>query len=245
MTSTVLYKTRCPECAKKGKDRSGDNLAVYSDGHSYCFGCGYVTGDNIKLRQEKKPSTSIELPEDIDWTIPPKPTKWLQQYFDYKDIPKHTFWSESKQQLIFPIYDDPIKPSQLLAYQARNFNNNSKYPKWIGYGISDKTIFTIGKTTPDCSVVLVEDIISCYKVGHITHTMCIFGSNISYQRLAMLALLGYKEIIIWLDYDKRFESMTYASRAQSLGLKARSIITQNDPKDYSYNEIAYELQIPN
>ena len=39
----VLSKEQCPECAKEGNDASGDNLAVYSDGHTHCFACGYHT----------------------------------------------------------------------------------------------------------------------------------------------------------------------------------------------------------
>ena len=35
----VLSKERCPDCADKGEDRAGDNLAVYEDGSKYCFKC--------------------------------------------------------------------------------------------------------------------------------------------------------------------------------------------------------------
>jgi twinkle protein len=37
----VTDRERCPKCASLGNDRSGDNLAVYNDGHKYCFACGY------------------------------------------------------------------------------------------------------------------------------------------------------------------------------------------------------------
>ena len=40
--STVLHKAPCPECRIKGEDKKGDNLAVYDDGHSYCYKCGYL-----------------------------------------------------------------------------------------------------------------------------------------------------------------------------------------------------------
>lgn len=49
--STVVSRERCPKCAELGNDRSGDNLAVYSDGHVHCFSCGYhrsVTGSYVK-----------------------------------------------------------------------------------------------------------------------------------------------------------------------------------------------------
>jgi twinkle protein len=44
--STVVSRDRCPKCAENGNDNSGDNLAVYSDGHTHCFGCGYHTNGN-------------------------------------------------------------------------------------------------------------------------------------------------------------------------------------------------------
>ena len=40
--SKVIGKARCPECAKKGDDTAGDNLALYSNGGEHCFSCGYT-----------------------------------------------------------------------------------------------------------------------------------------------------------------------------------------------------------
>ena len=37
----AVSKERCPACASIGRDRSGDNMAVYDDGGKYCFSCGY------------------------------------------------------------------------------------------------------------------------------------------------------------------------------------------------------------
>lgn len=39
--SVLLHKERCPACTAHGGDWDGDNLARYSDGHGYCFACGY------------------------------------------------------------------------------------------------------------------------------------------------------------------------------------------------------------
>lgn len=41
MTSNVVCKERCPQCAKKGRDRSHDNLIRFADGGATCFSCGY------------------------------------------------------------------------------------------------------------------------------------------------------------------------------------------------------------
>ena len=38
--NTLVKKEQCPNCAKLGKDKSKDNLAVYSDGQTHCYACG-------------------------------------------------------------------------------------------------------------------------------------------------------------------------------------------------------------
>lgn len=37
----LVDKKQCPRCAERGADNSGDNLAVYADGHTHCYACGY------------------------------------------------------------------------------------------------------------------------------------------------------------------------------------------------------------
>ena len=39
--STFVEHKPCPACREMGGDRTGDNLAVYSDGHGYCNACKY------------------------------------------------------------------------------------------------------------------------------------------------------------------------------------------------------------
>ena len=54
--SIRLYQTECPNCRSKGKDKHKDNLAVYDDGHTYCFSCGTYTPGNIisKINKQKQ-----------------------------------------------------------------------------------------------------------------------------------------------------------------------------------------------
>jgi len=132
----------------------------------------------------------------------------------------------------------------LLAWQYRYFGSNEKHPKWVGYGINENLIHIISpsSSTPLGSVVLVEDLISATKVGSITPTLCLFGSNISLKRLATLKTLGYTEIVIWLDWDKKEYAIKAASLAQSIGLQARVIHTQLDPKEYNIEEIKMVLE---
>ena len=47
-----VRKDQCPACAKQGRDKSGNNLAVYSDDSVYCFSCGYTgKGDNMTQKE--------------------------------------------------------------------------------------------------------------------------------------------------------------------------------------------------
>lgn len=45
--SKLLHREQCPVCASHGRDNSKDNLAVYDDGHSYCYACNYTTGNSL------------------------------------------------------------------------------------------------------------------------------------------------------------------------------------------------------
>lgn len=40
--SFVIRKEQCPRCARAGRDRKGDNLAVYDDESCHCFSCGHT-----------------------------------------------------------------------------------------------------------------------------------------------------------------------------------------------------------
>ena len=68
--SYVVARDQCPKCAAEGHDNSEDNLAKYSDGHSYCYRCKYYEkGDKVitvrKTMGEWKPlyGESTDLPE--------------------------------------------------------------------------------------------------------------------------------------------------------------------------------------
>ncbi len=59
----VVDREQCPKCADSGGDSSGDNLAVYNDGHAHCFCCGHhVKGDGSSV--VSAPKATVE----GDWT---------------------------------------------------------------------------------------------------------------------------------------------------------------------------------
>lgn len=47
-SSKAIGKEQCPDCAAKGRDRSGDNLIIFDDGHKHCFACDlHIKGDKL------------------------------------------------------------------------------------------------------------------------------------------------------------------------------------------------------
>lgn len=248
-TSYVVSKGRCPECAKQGKDQSKDNLAVYSDGHSYCYSCGYHSGLGVvgRFRQRSsstgtvdKPESRLYLPEDCDVHYPTHALDWVEQYELTKvDLLNHNaLWSESTQRLIFPIFGD----TGLLAYQGRYFGppapeGGRSYPKWHGHGDLKNTYNILG--TNANKIVLVEDVCSAIKLSKIIRVMPLYGSHVGIDRFKRLRMLlgPFVEVWVYLDPDKRKESVVEARRGELCGIKTRVIYSDKDPKEHSYKEL--------
>lgn len=235
---------RCPICAKSGADRKGNNLAVYNDGHTYCFaGHGIVShGDKYtytKMRLsgglETAEISSIVLPDDCDTAIPSIALSWLSQYeLSLKDcIENSILWSDSLQRLIFPVYDDNHK---LLIWLGRSFNKD--VGKWYVKGPRKDLIYVKNKDNAK-PLYLVEDIVSLIKLASLgVQVGCLFSSHTNKK---FLQSLPNKEIIFWLDYDKARESIKLSREANVLGKRSSSIITKLDPKELLYNELRARL----
>ena len=244
MSSYPISKSRCPECAKLGKDTSHDNLITYSDGHSYCFGCGHRTGGSglsrIVNRQEEVVNNQVlSLPLDSSYEYPKVALDWVGQYeLDRNDLIRHrVIWSDYFERLIFPVFDE----TGLLGYQGRYLGNKEGKAKWWGQGRLEE-ILHILKSEDDSCIILVEDIVSAIKLQKVGHTsMPIFGSHLSLSRLNRIGRY-YKDVVIWLDPDKRKESILFQTRAKTVGLKARVIFSDKDPKEHTNVDIKRILQ---
>jgi hypothetical protein len=236
--SHVVKHTQCPECAKHGRDRSSDNLAVYSDGGKFCFSCGYFeTGNGFsRLREDHQRSAEeITIPSDCTPANGGRAREFLSRYgiTEFDIAINNILWSEYWQRIIFPyIIDD-----QLVAWQGRYLGTEKK-AKWFTKGKIDEVSYTVGNPNGK-SLVLVEDILSAIKISHSPSylSMPLFGSHISQRRLLTIKRFYGMEVIIWLDNDKKMESVKFVNSARQLGLIARTVITEKDPKEYSRQEI--------
>lgn len=245
MTSYVIKQTQCPKCRELGKDISHDNLANYSDGHSYCYSCGYYIfpSGNEKITQFTQPKQVLQkhtmlLPEDCTNTYPERALNWIKQY----EISENTLnlhncvWSDTHSRLLFPIYS---VDGNLLAYQGRDFSldKTKKLPKWYGEGNLKDTFNILGQGN---ILVLTEDIISAIKVSMCgVMAMPLYGCVVGRERFKHLYKL-YGDtvgIYIWLDPDKRTEALKEAKLGQLCGLHTHPIFSNKDPKEHSYEEI--------
>lgn len=56
--SILIRKEACPQCVAEGRDSSADNLAVYDDGHSFCFGGHGLLANGVQ--EEKGTLQTVE-----------------------------------------------------------------------------------------------------------------------------------------------------------------------------------------
>lgn len=238
--SHVIRKEACPECRKIGNDRTGDNLAVYSDGHTYCYRCHYSSGRKSFTQTVPKPTTQLTLPADVVADLPFEAREWLNQYgINRRDLIEHSIlWSEHWSRIIFPYFND----TGLIAWQGRyipcgknKIEINGKAPaKWFSQGKIHEIIHPLQVNQQ--KAVLVEDIISAIKVSKIQGAIPIFGSSVSTQQILRLKHV-VEQVWIWLDPDMRVTSIKLAHTCRTLGLEANVIFSDRDPKEESMDTI--------
>lgn len=236
--SYVIRKEACPKCRELGHDRSGDNLAVYSDGHTYCYRCGHGTGRKSFTEAKPRVTSELVLPADVTAELPFEARAWLGQYqLARRDlIPHNLLWSDSWSRLIFPYFND----TGLIAWQGRyiqcgDVQHEDKTPaKWFSQGAIHEIVHPIKVTNR--SAILVEDIVSAIKVSRFAGTIPIFGSTVSTKQLLRLRQL-VDSVTFWLDPDMRAKSVKMAHNARLFGLNASVIFSEHDPKEESYATI--------
>ena len=258
-TSEFLRNEACPQCRKLNRDRKGDNLGVYSDGHCICWSCGYyVPPDALKQVAQKlgeAPQASetkvVVLPHDVDVNYPSEALEWIAKYeLSRSDLlANRVLWSESRRLLIFSFSDGE---GRIIAWQGRNFGKVYR-TKWFGRGqLEDTFVFFPRNKQRITRIFFVEDVVSAIKLGKYFDSkkeldgwvaMPIFGSHISQLRLSRCLLLFHNDptITIWLDRDKASQAIKFAKQAESLGFKSSTIITEVDPKEIPFAKYNIKL----
>jgi hypothetical protein len=233
-SSHVVAKHPCPQCRKTGSDRSGDNLAEYSDGHFYCFKCGHYIHsttsqkiynyESIKQASVGCVTSDFALPSDVSLATSGLGYSWLCTYSITASeiISNRIMWSEERLLLCYPL----LINQEVVAWQARNFNPEKKY-KYLTKGNVQDNIFSFGSGD---TCILVEDIVSAIKVSrHGVVGIAVLGSVIKPSLLQRLNKFHSKQLI-WLDPDKQMDACKYAATGRSLGISCFTILSEKDPK---------------
>lgn len=92
-----LHHTSCPRC------NSRDNLAIYSDGSGWCFGCRFKLGTKVSPYVEQMEKEEHPLPKDLIQEYPKQVIEWVMKYDVTipELIRRNVYWSPSTQLLIF------------------------------------------------------------------------------------------------------------------------------------------------
>jgi len=221
--SVFIKHIPCDSCGSR------DNAGLYSDGHTYCFGCGYKTFPNISQRlayQSIEPVQKglLPLPFDSSIKIAPKPYEWITKTLTPAEIAHlRVLWSNSQQLLIFPFFES----GELIGWQARNFSDSG--PKYRIHGVKTKISKVYGSGD---TLVFTEDVLSAVVVSRSTASRPLFGTSLNQDYVA-----GFQSYKLWLDKDKRTEALRQCNHYKQYGINISPIFTEKDPKSYSKVEV--------
>lgn len=227
--SKLLHTTRCPRCASRGGDRSGNNLAVYDDGHEYCYACGYTVRSTPVEVFKAQQTEVVKKPE---WftrgTMQPEGIQWLKQYhLTNQEIADNFFWDDRG----YCVFEGG-------EYQnARNFKGSgAKYITKGNVKGNEALFLNVDNELLSSSCVIVEDAISAIKVSRVCSAVPLHNAVVPTELLIRL-YNRFSTLYIWLDKDKAKEALNEAKKARPFFDKVKVVWSELDPKCYNEREI--------
>lgn len=228
----------------------------------HCHNCGWsgfhaVDSNNLSDLKERlkhaskgvtkdseSEHTCLSLPSDFRGELPALGIMWLNQY-NVDSLTAHKYhmgYSEKLNRLILPLYD---REGELIFWQGRSLTKpyTKQNPKYLNIRGPKNKYAVMSEQDGLQTVCLVEDILSAIRVSNNgVDAIPLLGSHISNWLLNYLK--PYGTILVWLDLDKRFESLRFSQRIRLLtGIKCHSVVTKLDPKEYGDEDIRNWLKI--
>lgn len=188
MTSKLLRREQCPRCKEDGHDASGDNLAVYDDGHSFCYRCSYHSG-----------GTAVE---------------FTYEFLPWRGVTKDTFKLYNAQTKVDPDgrpvsigYQYPGGATKVRRLDSKQFYTT---------GSSGATLFGIDKFEPGSfkSITITEGELDACSLHQITKTPCVSvrssGSAVGDVSACRSTLNDYDRVYLAFDNDTAGRAATAA-----------------------------------
>jgi len=248
-----------PEGARRRVDHDcgGGRTLVVShkpDGwHAFCFRCddyGWVAKPAPSLaerlarrraqaQQDASIQASLALPApvntDVDtWPLPAR--VWLYRAGIGKpEIAQlGAYWHETSGRVVLPV----VQGDAAVYWQARDpcWTRQAPRPKYINPPVDKSTL--VARYGSGAEIVLVEDILSAFRVGQVAECWSLLGTNLTDAVLAQI-LASRKSVAVWLDPDAAGRAAARRIQRQLLacGVPARRIQTDRDPKLLSKQEV--------
>jgi twinkle protein len=198
--STVINKEQCPACASRGQDNSCDNLAVYDDGHKYCFACKHYEHGNSQVKSKESYMTTKNL-EFLQGEVKPlinrKINEKTTRLYNY-----YTQVNDGKRLEISNYYRDGKVVAQKLrgANKAFQWRGDSHKPSMFGQHL--------WKDRGGKRIVITEGEYDCMAVSQLLDNKWPVVSLPNGAAGAVKSvkdnlefLNGYEEIILMFDMD--------------------------------------------
>ncbi|ANH51078.1 DNA primase [Pseudomonas phage VSW-3] len=148
------------------------------------------------------------------------------------------YWHAGSQRVVLPVKDSDGK---VVFWQARNAEYpKDGRPKYISSSVPrDRVHVLYGRIEVGTLVCLTEDILSAFKVGRSGAVgYAVMGTALGQHTLALLAQSDVS-VALWFDPDGAGEAARRAITKQLrlVGIEPHAIVTDKDPKAYSFGEI--------
>jgi len=225
---------------KRSRKNGRDIILAYCH-HCGCSGVVMERPQKIKraVRTECVPATSnvrdVSMPYDVtrdEGCWPLLGRRWVRQAdLTDEEIKRYGLcYSELYDRIIIPIYNDGQK---LSGWIGRRLAGDG--PKYIYKGKAELKYYMVITKPDSSSVCIVEDILSCIRVGRYMNATALCGTTINDKLLVKLS--KYSSVLIYLDDDNQDVRSKQRVLKNKLDLLVDSvtIIHSNgiDPKELS------------
>ena len=234
----------CPKCGSR------DNLGIYDDGSGWCFGCHYYQKPSAEKFVPPKEGDIYRRPDggdvsahgrDLSGLLPAEGVNKLLERtgLTIPELLRANAGSTGPDTLGFVYTTADGTPTCL---QVRNYGSQREgAPKYFNRGSTEYAFPLYHRHPDDKRLVITEDTLSALKVARVTNSFSALGTHVQTHKLLLLRSRGFQRVFVWLDKDKWREGREICEKAQWIGMSATAIITDEDPKYYSEEEILRHL----